>query len=46
MLRGDVRGLIIHSLREIRQELVGTLDGLRQQVLSVQDEIEESGMLE
>lgn len=45
VLRGDVRGLIIPALREIRQEIVGSLDSLRQQVLAVQDDIEESGSL-
>lgn len=43
VLKGDIRGLIIPALKEIRHELIDALDTLRQQVLSVQDEIEESG---
>jgi hypothetical protein len=44
VLKGDIRGLIIPTFREIRVELSGALDSARRELLTTQDQIEESGM--
>lgn len=43
VLRGDIRGVIIPTLRDIRSELIGALEKLRSELHSTQDDIDESG---